>query len=1101
MSKLAWTPWHQVVQLREDIKSGELSMATFAADLYDVVMGRAKPVYQIPSEFFALTYPTFNLRELAKDVCTRLAGKNEKAVRQLELTYGGGKTHTLITLNHLVAEPASLPDLPAVKEFVQHIGMTPPKARVAVLAFDKLDPEKGMEVKGPAGEKRWLRNPWSVLAYQIGGDAGLQLLHADGKAEERESAPAENLMVELLALPSKNNLSTLLLIDEVLMFARGKIGIDPSWRGKLVDFFQYLTQAATKVDRCAIVASLLATDPSKSDSLGKELTNELYAIFRRQKEEGVQPVQKEDVAEVLRRRFFTPDSIRDREAFRSHVVAALKGISTLDEQTSKEGKTAEDRFLKSYPFHPDLTEIFYTKWTNLESFQRTRGILRTFALALRDAEKWDQSPLVSTNAFLSLADTDSISESARELTGVATSEEYEGKKQEWSAILQGELNKAKQIQQTYPGLRHREAEQAVFATFLHSQPIGQKAVLREIYSLVGHTRPDKIELEKALRRWTEVSWFLDEGAIADAELGGDGKKALPKTWRLGSRPNLRQMHSAACDNVIPDLVEAKLLDEIQKVKSLTAGAAAVVGKVHNLPEKPKDIEDDGEFHYGVLGPKAASDSGKPSAEARRFIDEKTSADSQRVYRNAIVLAAPSRDGLDVVRNAIKEYLGWEEVTTQLKDQELDPTRTELLSMNRDAARKRIPEAVQQAYCIVVTVSDKNDVQAFKLAIDNKPLFQIIKEDARSRIQDTAISAEAMLPGGPYDLWREGETAHRVKDLVNAFAQRPQLPKMLNRKAILDTIVDGCVNGAFVLKLTRPDKSVRTFWRQTPDEVAIKDAGLEVVLPEAAELTEVSPGLLSPQILPALWGEQSIAAKDIFDYFAGGKVVKVQREGYEEPVAIPKAEKSVVESAIETAVKEGRLWLTSGPASVFSEEIPTGLLNNDAQLQPPPDALSPMAIVPDVLTDAWSNGTATALSISVALSKKAGKPLPWAPVRDAIDGAIRTRILERTEDSGPWPSEYSNSKNVRLRRPLDAMSPPPPPPPPTKPGVLVARAELRSNQIQDLADQISDITLAAAGLDLKFNIQVEVSGTTPASADAIAKLNKLFEGIAEDFKLR
>ena len=193
---------NNAVGLGVDIKSGELSMATFAADLYDVVMGKAKPVYQIPSEFFALTYPTFNLRELAKDVCTRLAGKNEKAVRQLELTYGGGKTHTLITLNHLVAEPSSLPDLPAVKEFVefvQHIGMTPPKARVAVLPFDKLDPEKGMEVKGPAGEKRWLRNPWSVLAYQIGGDAGLQLLHADGKAEERESAPAENLMVDLLA--------------------------------------------------------------------------------------------------------------------------------------------------------------------------------------------------------------------------------------------------------------------------------------------------------------------------------------------------------------------------------------------------------------------------------------------------------------------------------------------------------------------------------------------------------------------------------------------------------------------------------------------------------------------------------------------------------------------------------------------------------------------------------------------------------------------------------------------------------------------------------------------------------------------------------------
>ncbi|HAG06689.1 MAG TPA: AAA+ family ATPase, partial [Peptococcaceae bacterium] len=129
MNKLPWTPWHQVVRLRDDIRSGELSLAVFAADLYDVVMGRAKPVYQDPAAFFALTYPTFNLRELARDVLSRLAGKNEKAVRQLELTYGGGKTHTLITFYHLVSDPAGLPDLPAVREFIEHAGITPPRAR------------------------------------------------------------------------------------------------------------------------------------------------------------------------------------------------------------------------------------------------------------------------------------------------------------------------------------------------------------------------------------------------------------------------------------------------------------------------------------------------------------------------------------------------------------------------------------------------------------------------------------------------------------------------------------------------------------------------------------------------------------------------------------------------------------------------------------------------------------------------------------------------------------------------------------------------------------------------------------------------------------
>ena len=155
MANLLWKPWHEVVQLRDDLKTGELSLSIFAADLYDVIMGQAKGVYQKPEEFFARTYPTFNLRELVKDVVTRLAGKNDKAIRQLELTYGGGKTHTLITLLHLVSDPEKLPDLPSVREFIEHAGMKPPKTRVAALPFDKLDVEKGMDVHDPNGNARW----------------------------------------------------------------------------------------------------------------------------------------------------------------------------------------------------------------------------------------------------------------------------------------------------------------------------------------------------------------------------------------------------------------------------------------------------------------------------------------------------------------------------------------------------------------------------------------------------------------------------------------------------------------------------------------------------------------------------------------------------------------------------------------------------------------------------------------------------------------------------------------------------------------------------------------------------------------------------------
>lgn len=1102
MVKTAWTPWHQVVQLRDDLKSGELSLTIFAADLYDVVMDRAKPVYRIPAEFFALTYPTYNLRELAKDVLSRLAGKNDKAVRQLELTYGGGKTHTLITLFHLVSDPANLPDLPAVRQFVQHTGMTPPRARVAVLAFDKLDVEKGMEVKAPDGTPRWLKHPWSVLAWQIAGADGLRLLHADGRDAERESAPAENLLTDLLSLPGKEGLATLILMDEVLMYAREKIGLDPTWRGRLQNFFQYLTQAATKVERCALVTSLLASDPRKNDPFGKEIAKEFYDIFRRQQEEGVQPVVKDDVAEVLRRRFFKPESISDREAFRSHVVAALKGIADLDDQTRKDGKIAEERFLRSYPFHPDVTEVFYVKWTQLEGFQRARGVLRTFALALREAHKWDECPLVAANVFLNAPGKDEISEAARELTTVAATEEYEGKRQEWTGILEGELAKARAIQAELPGLRFREVEQAVMAAFLHSQPIGQKALTRELMVLLGHTRPDRIELEKALRRWTEVSWFLDEAAINDAEVGGDGRKTLPKSWRLGSKPNLKQMHNDALLRVSPDLIEAKLIDAISGLKSLTAGASAAGARVHNLPERPRDIEDDGEFHYAVLGPKAASTAGTPSVEAKRYIEETTGPDKPRVYRNAVVLAVPSRDGLDAARNVIRDYLGWEEVRTMLQGQDIDLLRAELLSAYIDDARKKIPEAVRQAYCLVVTVSEKNEIQAFKLTVGADPLFSLIKADPRSRIQDTAVSAEALLPEGPYSLWREGETARRVKDLVGAFAQFPHLPKMLRRKEILDTLVLGAKEGLFVLRATRPDRSVRTIWRQEPAEADLKDPSLEVVLPESAVLTDLPPDTLLPGLLPGLWPTPpQIDVKTMVAYFRGGHVVKVPKDGYEEPVVIPQADRAVVETAIAQAVRAGRLWLTAGVASVLAEDIPAGILSDDAILRPSPAPIPPTDLLPANLPEAWATGETTALGVLVALSAKCGTTLPWATVREAIDGAIRVRMLEKSIDSGPWPCELSGAQNVKLRVPAGRVEPPPGPPVPLPPGlgVRVAEAELRPNEIQDLADVVGDLVAAAVGYDLTFRLRLEMGGDSEVPDEVVTKMNKILEDVSEEFK--
>jgi uncharacterized protein len=52
------------VDLRPELRLGDLAMSTFAADLQDVAMGDARPIYQNITQFFTFTYPTLNLREL-----------------------------------------------------------------------------------------------------------------------------------------------------------------------------------------------------------------------------------------------------------------------------------------------------------------------------------------------------------------------------------------------------------------------------------------------------------------------------------------------------------------------------------------------------------------------------------------------------------------------------------------------------------------------------------------------------------------------------------------------------------------------------------------------------------------------------------------------------------------------------------------------------------------------------------------------------------------------------------------------------------------------------------------------------------------------------
>jgi hypothetical protein len=238
---------------------------------------------------------------------------------------------------------------------------------------------------------------------------------------------------------------------------------------------------------------------------------------------------------------------------------------------------------------------------------------------------------------------------------------------------------------------------------------------------------------------------------------------------------------------------------------------------------------------------------------------------------------------------------------------------------------------------------------------------------------------------------------------------------------------------------------------------------------------------------------------------------VPREGYEEPVTIPTAERTALDAAIQAAVRDRRLWLIAGQGSFFAEELPVGVLAEDAYLLPTPRSIAAREILPAELPEAWSGEVTTALDIANALSTKAGKMLPWFTVREAIDGAFRSRLLERTIDSGVWPCDYAGARAVRMCVPREqpAQSAPITPPPSAlrestvtpAPTALIAEAPLRVEEIQDLYDQLGDLVKTTVGLNLQFHLRIELGSTSRVPGETIDRVNELLSEISEKLVLR
>lgn len=960
-------PWHQLCVLRDDVRRGTLTLDEFAADLNGVRTGEARPVYREPAMFFDRTYPTFRMKALAGDVLRRLAGGGGKPVLQLQVAYGGGKTHTLITLLHLAERGQVLADHKTVGEFLAFAGLTQaPRARVALLPGDQFDVKEGLEVYGPEGKTRRVRTLWGALAYQLAGDVGYARLKGH---DESFTVPAEPLLVDLLRAPLREGLGALVLVDEAVWYYRGLVNENPRMLGTIKDFYQVLTQAVAKVERAALVASLIASRTEANDQTGVQCLEALNDVFGRLAEP-VDPVARDDVAEVLRRRLF--EQVPGEAERRPVIDAVMAAMQCVPLREAQRDQAAYDRLMASYPFHPDLINVLYQKWTQISGFQRTRGALRLLASALRDSEGRDPSPLVGPGALLPTGA--GTSNALNELIKICEERER------WTPILTGELDKAREIQAALPTIQAREVEQAVVATFLHSQPMGQRAAPTDLLALLAHPLVDPAALEEGLRKWRELSWFLVED---------------PDVWQLGTTPNLTHMHVQAMGWLNEDEIEEELKRRIQAVPQLAAADPGV--EVHRLPVNPSYISDDLKLHYLILGPECAVEPGKPlPACVEAYFNEKSGPGDPRICRNNLVALVPEVSRVAGLREQVRRWLGWTRLEKPENYKLLTDSQKKELPKKKQEAANNLPEAVIGAYNILVALDEAGRVQAQTLrsyvGIGGAPFERIktmLVED--ERLLATTLDPDLILPGSYLQLWAEGQASRRVTDLMAAFGQFPRLPRLLRPEALYDTLARGVREGVLVLRLPRADGSARTWWQVPPDDETLRRPELEVQPARSAVLHHIEPELLAPERLSGLWPSPTaaIGIAEMRAFFDGTRAPRL-------------GSPDVLDKAVRAGVERGTIMALVGDAAFYGEALPTTGLPGDLRIAPPPAPVRGADLVPQTLPQAWREDQTTAQSLREALAVVRGHPIPWPLLSNGINEALRLRLFEHVPAGEPWP---------------------------------------------------------------------------------------------------
>ncbi|GFP29174.1 hypothetical protein HKBW3S34_00093 [Candidatus Hakubella thermalkaliphila] len=733
--------WWQVTIPHRDIREGKLSEAIFAADLGDVVYGKAPLEYRDASIFFQKTYLTQGLKNLLENVLSRLSGGKGDAVIQLQTPFGGGKTHALLALYHVVRHRKEIEHLTAVSELPEA-----KDAKVTVFVGTQADAVSG-------------KTPWGEIAEQLGQYEIIK------EHDKKRIAPGKEKLRQILEASGP----TLILMDEILEYivkANRAEKVEKITQGQTLAFLQEISEVVASSENCGLVITLPASILERYDEEAERSLQQLQKISGRV-EAVYTPVEGVEIYEVIRKRLF--EDLGDEKTRRQVAESYFKLYQSLSTDVPSEVKEIEyrERIERAYPFHPELIDVLYERWGSYPTFQRTRGVLRLVAEVVADLYGGKVvSPLIQSS-IVNLENQTIRREFIKHIGN-----EYDSV---ISADIAGKNAKAPRIDKEMGSEyeRYGTAKGIATSVFLYSFSAGasrETTLPRIRVALLREGIPATI-VGDAVAKLEEELWYFHSER---------------KQYAFRNQPNLNRVIVDREETISEDRIREELKGLIQK----NAGRAL---EVYLWPESASDIPDNKNLKLAILSPSCSYDSDKGKRLAAELFEK--AGLGFRVYKNTLFILLIDDNQHVFLNKALRRLLALGEIQS---DKSLLETLTrqsqEELNKKLKETEKEMPFKILMAYRYL-GVLENGGINWKDLGIPTVGSSQTISERVKQYLKDQEKLLSRLTPKYLLDkTFGKDENEKSLREIYELHLKTPGMPLPESEEVLLDAVIEGARTG-------------------------------------------------------------------------------------------------------------------------------------------------------------------------------------------------------------------------------------------------------------------------------------------------------------------